>query len=67
MDHRAPKLGRLVRLTSAYTDAVNTSKEHTCGIIVSDELVYDLYVHALVGDSIWLLTERDYEVLDEAG
>ena len=67
MDHQAPEPGRLVRLTSAYTDAVNTSKEHICGIIVTDELAYGQYIQALVGESIWLLDERDYEVLDEAG
>ena len=67
MDHQAPEPGRLVRLTSVYTDAVNTSKEHICGIIVADELAYARYIQALVGESIWLLDERDYEVLDEAG
>ena len=67
MKHRVPEPGRLVRLTSAYTDAVNTSKEHTHAIIVSDDLAYGQYIQALVGESIWLLAERDYEVLDEAG
>jgi hypothetical protein len=67
MDHQAPEPGRLVRLTSAYTDAFNTSKEHMCGIIVADELAYARYIQALVGESIWLLDEREYEVLSEAG
>lgn len=67
MKHRVPEPGRLVRLTSVYTDAVNTSKEHTHAIIVSGDLAYGQYASALVGESIWLLDERDYEVIDEAG
>ena len=67
MDHRVPEPGRLVRLTSVYTDAVNTSKEHTHAIIVSGELAYGQYASALVGEVIFFLSAWDYEVIDEAG
>jgi hypothetical protein len=67
MKHCAPEIGRLIRLTTVYTDGVNTPKEHTCAIIVSGDLVYGQYAQALVGESIWLLNEWDYEVIDEAG
>jgi hypothetical protein len=50
-----------------YTDGVNTPKEHTCAIIVSGDLAYGQYAQALVGESIWLLDEKDYEVISEAG
>jgi hypothetical protein len=50
-----------------YTDGVNTPKEHTHAIIVSGDLAYGQYAQALVGESIWLLDEKDYEVISEAG
>jgi hypothetical protein len=65
--HCAPEIGRLVRLTTVYTDGVNTPKEHTHAIIVSGDLAYGQYAQALVGESIWLLDEKDYEVISEAG
>ena len=67
MKHCASEIGRLIRLKASYINAVNTPKEHTCAIIVSGDLAYGQYVQALVGESIWLLDEKDYEAISEAG
>lgn len=67
MKHCTPEIGQLIRLKAFYINAVNTPKEHACAIIVSGDLSYGQYAQALVGESIWLLDEKDYEVISEAG